>query len=476
MAKLTQQMSIFILLSGMNRHVSNRQALHPLRRFFFYLPFTWYFVVFATCCIAGFFWIKTFRKLPDTAYADIFPLLLNIAFWFLVTFLSISLLSVVISFFYFIINKRNGLTQFNLQTKLSAENEASEKQEIEVHLHPVLKPFLGFVKLRLQYDETHVSQKFSLVEGSSKKLISTTIEGTYHWQLPVIKEYRIEKAIIYFEDFFQFFSLAIPLSAGSRFFTGPTNSITKKIKTFPRKTEDTNTRIEEIKRVEGEHINYKNFEGNDDVRRIVWKIYARNKELVVRIPEVLDPYASHVYLYASFFSFFGSDLGEVIETPFLNYYKTFIWSVYRQLIGQGFEVRYISDQSMNTPGSDAQQTVRYNVSVSGWQTGKELRNYVNHKDAAMVIVSSLSDAGQVKQLAEQWGNEISFVFVKLTDSLGNQHFGDWLQWLFIQNERDAIADYKRKWNFTFLRSKIIENEKRLAAILKDFAKSEVLES
>ena len=35
---------------------------------------------------------------------------------------------------------------------------------------------------------------------------------------------------------------------------------------FPRKTEDTATRIEEIKKVEGEHINYKNFESNDDVQ------------------------------------------------------------------------------------------------------------------------------------------------------------------------------------------------------------------
>lgn len=469
-------MSIFILLSGMNRHVSKRQVFQPFRRFFFYLPFTWYFVVFAICCTAGFFWIKTFRKLPDTAYADIFPLLLNIAFWFLVTFLSISLISVLISYIYFIINKRKGHTQFSVQTKLTGENEAAEKQEIGVYLHPVLKPFLGFVKLRLRYDETHVSKKFSLIEGDNKKLISTTIEGTYHWQLPVIKEYRIEKAIVYFEDFFQFFSFALPLSTASRFYTGPANSITPKIKTFPRKTEDTNTRIEEIKRVEGEHINYKNFEGNDDVRRIVWKIYARNKELVVRIPEVLDPYASHVYLYASFYSSFGDDLGEVIEVPFLNYYKTFIWSIYRQLTGQGFEVRYISDQSINAlSNGDAQQTVRYNLSVSQWQTEKELRSYVNHKDAAMVIVSSLSDAEQVRQLAEQWGNEISFVFVKLTDSLGNPHFGDWLQWLFIKNEPDAITEYKRKWNFTLLRSRVVENERKLKSVLDTFSK-EVVES
>jgi hypothetical protein len=470
-------MSIFTLFSGMNRHVSNRQALRPFRRFLFYLPFTWYFVIFAACCCGGYFWIQTFRKLPDTAYADIFPLLLQVAFWFLISFLSLSLLSVLISFFHFIITKRKGITEFQIKTKLSAENEASEKQEIHVYLQPVLKPLLGFVKLRLQYDESRISKKFSLIEGKKNKLISQTIDGTYHWQLPVIKEYRIENAIVYFEDFFQFFSLTLPLSANSRFYTGPAHSEIKKIKTFPRKTEDTNTRIEEIKRVEGEHLSYKNFEGNDDVRRIVWKIYARNKELVVRVPEVLDPYASHVYLYASFYSSFGMDLGEVVDVPFLNYYKTFIWSIYRQLVGQGFEVRYISDQATNTSESaDPQQAVRYTLSISNWQADKDLAGYVNHKDAAMVVVSSLSDAEQVSRLAEQWGNEISFVFVKLTDSIGHQPLSDWLQWLFIKNEPDAVIEYRRKWNFARLRSRILENERKLASILKNFARSEVMEA
>ena len=466
-----------IYLSSMNGTVINRHQLNPIRRFFFYLPVTWYFVVFIVCCFAGYTWINTFTKLPDTAYDDIFPLLQNIAFWFLLVFLCVSLLSVVVSFIYFLIKKKKQGIQFLLETKETDKTKTTEKQEVYIKVHPVIKPFLGFIKLRLQYDEQHFSKKFSLIEQNKKQLINTTIEGTYNWQLPVIKEYHIEKAILYFEDFFQFFSFALPVATRSRFYTGPKDITTKTIKTFPRKTEDTTTRIEEIKRVEGEHINYKNFEGNDDVRRIVWKIYAKNKELVVRIPEVLDPYASHVYLFASFYSSFGNDMGEVVDIPFLNYYKTFVWSVYRQLVQQGFEVRYVPDQTLTAMNSnDAQQQVKYSVSISNWQTEKELKTYINAKDAAMVIVSSLSDAEQVKQLAEQYGNDISFVFVKLTDIFGSQHIGDWLQWLFIKNEQDAITEYKRKWNFTLLRARILENEKRLKTALENYANTEVIES
>ncbi len=87
----------------------------------------------------------------------------------------------------------------------------------------------------------------------------------------------------------------------------------------------------------------------------------------------------------------------------------------------------------------------------------------------MVVVSSLSDAAQVQQFAEQYGSDISFVFVKLTDCLGDQRIGDWLQWLFVKNELDAINEYRRKWNFTLLRSKIADNEKKLAEVLSHFA-------
>ncbi len=463
----------------MNGQDNNIRQPNPIRRFSFYIPFTWYFFLFAVGFLLGFRWTKTFPRLPDTAYADIFPLLQDIAGWFLFSVVVISLLSVFLPFLYFVWQIRQRNVQFRVETKMDgqAKSSAKQKQAVFIHLHPVFKPLLGYVKLRLQYDEQHFSDKFSVVEQRQQKLISNIIEGTYHWELPVIKEYNIHNAIIYFEDFFQFFSFAFPLATASRFYTQPLDTETKNVRTFPRKTENVNTRIEEIKKVEGEYINYKHFEGNDDVRRIVWKIYAKNKELVVRIPEVLDPYASHVFLYASFYSSFGLDLGEVIDLPFLNYYKTCLWNVYRQLVQQGFDVRYLPDQPVASSAiTDAQQAVKYSISISHWQTDKDLKSYLNVRDAAIIVVSSLSDADQVAQLAEQSGSDISFVFVKLTDSLGNAQISDWLQWLFVKNEPDAVYEYKRRWKFSLLRSKLVDNEQKLAAVLAQFSHAGSLET
>lgn len=441
----------------------------------FYIPFTFYFALFVIACFIGYSWLQGKAGIPDSAYKDIFSLLLHFSTGFCLVFLSTGFITVLLPFLYFIIKRKNGEIEFRISTPTRSDTEQA-KQTINIHLHPILKPILGFVKIRLKYDQEHFSGKFSLIKRSDKKLFSTSLDGTYYWELPEIKEYRIDKAVIYFEDFFQFFSFALPLNTSSSFHTYPLSRDSKTITAFPRKTEDTSMRIEEIKKVEGEHINYKNFESSDDVRRIVWKIYAKNKELVVRIPEVLDPYASHMYLYASFFSSFNVQGNEVIEIPFLNYYKTVCWSVYKQLPAKGFDVRYVPDQDIppNRMENDAEQ-VRYSVSVSKWHTEKELRDYVRSKDASVVIISSLSDPEQVEQMLENNGDEIAFVLVPLSEGLNKQNIGDWLQWLFVQREKDSIAVYKTSWSISLLRLKIIKNEKALKQLLEKYQRSAVLE-
>ncbi len=451
-----------------------RNSRFILRRIGFYIPFTWYFVLFCVAGIIGYQWLQSQAGIPDSAYKDIFALLLRFAILFVISIFSVALLTVLISFLFFSWKKRKTGIDFRITTP-SREDSAQPKQTVAFYIHPVLKPLLGFVKVRLKYDSIHFSEKFLIVKRADKKVFSTTINGVYNWQLPEIKEYRIDKAIIYFEDFFQFFSIAITINASNSFHTQPATRSSKMIKAFPRKTEETSTRIEELKKVEGELINYKNFESNDDVRRIVWKIYAKNKELVVRIPEILDPYASHMYLYPSFFTSLNVQGNEVVEIPFLNHYKTVIWSVYKQLLQKGYEVKYIPDQDVSqTQMESAEEQVKYSISVSRWQTELELRDYVKTRDASVIVISSLSDVAQVQELIEAHGSEISFIFIPLTESFNRQHFGDWIQWLFIQQEKEKAAVYKTNWSLSLLRLKVAKNEKQLKQLLEQYDRSTVL--
>jgi hypothetical protein len=86
--------------------------------------------------------------------------------------------------------------------------------------------------------KNYTPAKFLLVEERQKKIFSTKFFGNYQWQLPEIKEYHVEKLIVYFEDFFQFFSFTISLPVQDRFHTHPFAPLSENT-TSPRKTEDT---------------------------------------------------------------------------------------------------------------------------------------------------------------------------------------------------------------------------------------------
>ena len=445
-----------------------------MKKISFFIPFTIYFIVFTVVSLFFKNLINPNNTVYDSSYGEIFFLLIKVAIFFTFAILSFSLLFVLLSWFHFIYWKRKTGIVLQINTDKTTVDQ-SDKQAVHLHLKPVLKPFFGFIKIRLQYDNQHFSEKFSLVEKSSQSFFGNSLEGHYHWALPQIKEYRIEKAVVYFEDVFQFFSLATIIVANSRFIKHPVTKDPKELNAMPRKTEETNTRIEQMRKVEGELLSYKNFENNDDVRRIVWKIYAKNKELVVRIPEIMDPYASHIYLYPSFFTHFEISGNETIEVPFLNFYKNITWSVYQSLVKQGFEVKYITDTDIAANNlSTEEERIKHAVSTATWHQNKDLKSFVKTKDASVVIISSLSTPEQVRELTVQYGNEIRFIFVKLTDSFRQQNMIDWVQWLFVKNEQQDMDVYKRKWALSLLKEKIKNNEAALEKIL-DADKYELIE-
>jgi len=440
----------------------------------FFIPFTWYFLLFSLIIFLGYRWLKIKSAIPDSAYRDIFTLLLKLTLLFGIIVIAFGLLSVIVSFVYFKWQQKKKVLEFRIQTQPS-ELSGSE-QQVKIHVSPVLKPLLGFIRLRVNYDEFLFSEKFSLVKSSTNKLFNTSVDGVYQWDLPGIREYRVEKVIVYFEDLFQFFSMASSLNVNNSFHTSPVKQTIKPIQAHPRKTDETTTRIDELKKVEGELINYKNFESNDDVRRIVWKIYAKNKELVVRIPEIVDPYASHVYLFPSFHTMFNVQGNEVMEVSFLNYYKTMCWSVYEQLRGKNLDVRYVADQDVpiNNSLTSENERVQYAISASRWQLQTDLKSFVKTRDASVVIISSLTDPEEVKEILEKHGHNISFLLVPLSEAIDVSNAFGWLRWLFVQEEKNKLSVYKTNWSLSLLRPKLIQNEKLLKKILREYHKSVTL--
>ena len=432
-----------------------------------FIPFRFQLVLLLAALLLGANWLKKNNALPETARTSIIDLFIRVTFWFGLSILIISFLSAFVPWLLFLFNKRNNKNELKIKTA-EKENLVNDLQQVQITISPIIKPLFGYIRLRLYYDEKNISPKFSPIKTQPKKqFFSMENKGIYNWPLKNIKEYNITGGIIYFEDFFQFFSFTLQLPSAGNFYTQPKNKSTEQFIVQPKKTEETNERIEEIRKVEGEFLNYKNFENNDDVRRIVWKIYAKNKELVVRIPETNDPYASHIYFYASFCNVISNDVYSEFNEIFLNHYKTIVWNVFDQLNRQNVLLQYISDQETKTfYADDPVQKIKYIISTSLWQKQNSLLNYFNRQNASVLCVSSLTNAKQLEEILDKAGKGLVVVFVPLSSSLQNTKVKDWLQWIFVKPEKDSDDKLKIVYNFSPLRKTIIENENRIKQLLK----------
>ncbi len=447
---------------------------NTLKQIGYYSPITIYFIVFLLIVIPGYYKLKAISQLPDSAYKAIFSVLLSIALLFCLSILCFALFTTLTSFLYLKWQQRQSKVNLSLNSTFE-KSEINSRQALVFKITPILFPLMGFIKLRIRYGESDFSPKFSPASTNSKAF-RFSYEGLFHWHLPEIQEYHVDKVLIYIEDFFHFFSFAIPLTTSNRFHVYPSEQNLKPINGQPRKTEETTIRIDELKRIEGELINYKNFESSDDVRRIVWKIYAKNKELVVRTPEIMDPYASHIYFYPSFFTFTDTIGNTMIEKQFLNYYKNTCWSVYKQLLKKGLEVTYIPDQAVPpTEVSNKEERVQRAITASLWHTDLSLQQFVKPGYASVVLVSSLTDKDELSRMAEQYGNEIAFIFVPLSDSTSSTLLTHWLKYIFIQTDENELKEGLTLWNLSPLRLRLLENEKQIKAILKQTLKSEIIE-
>ncbi len=439
---------------------------HKLRYASFFIPFRFQLIMLVAALLLAWRWMQKTNVLPDTAYTTIIALFIKMTLWFIAILLILAFLTSIIPWLFFLLQKKHGNIKFSIRTS-SKEKAFSDKQEVTINIKPILRPFMGFVRLRLQYDKDNISPKFSLLDKNQKlQFFSTSINGTYYWPLPDIKEYNVSDSLIYFEDMLQIFSFATKVPTADKFFVQPDTKGYNELKVQPKKTVETETRIEQIRKVEGEYLNYKNFENNDDVRRIVWKIYAKNKELVIRIPETNDPYASHVYFYASFYNDMSGALYEDFNNVFLNLYKTITWNAFNQLSKQEVEVRFIPDQEMRTGNVEGiLEKIKYAISTSEWQKDRDIQSYFRKEDASVLCVSSLTNVKQLEPILERAGRDLVVIFVQLSKAFYGFRIKDWFQYVFVKPSPHSLDKLRLAWNVSPLKRKLMENEREILEAL-----------
>lgn len=437
-----------------------------------FFPFT---VNTFLCAFASLFAYKLlYRKMPkpDEDPAPFYPFILLMAkmvFWFVLGIVALSVLSTFATWLYFLwLKNKKGI---GLQLRFERDVHRSSRMYVEASIEKVRRPFLGFIKGRLVYDHQEMTDSFSLLSNTRKEnsFWRSAISGKNRLSLPDVKEYDLKQGFVFFEDMLRLFSLAATQPLKGHFYQSPQQTSTNDVFVFPKKTENMDVRIEHMRPVEGEPLSYKDFEAGDDVRRVVWKIYAKNRELMVRIPERFEPYASHLYLYASFHVAQKLEVeGNSFAKEMLNYYKNAVWSVHQMLGKKDWEMRFVPDQQFNIPEQlDKEERTARIISNSEWQSNLSLSHYFQAKQGSVLCISSLTPVAEVQQLLQNTDSSTVIYFAKCTRVFHHFVALNWLKRLLFLPPKDRLQRMKSRWVFAPYRLKIRSQERAIEKLLKE---------
>lgn len=433
-----------------------------IRRILYWSNYTvirWQLLLFAAAIWLVVFKLTKVYHVEENRYWIAMDLYLTIIFWSLVSLVGFSLFTVILAWTYYFFSTKN---KKNLLEVSFGEGGKAEAGIVPVHVKmaSVLRPFLGSVRARLVFSGMKLSPAFSLDENTYEKgsLIRKGIRGTGKTMLHDRGIYDVEEVQIFFCDMLRLVSLPVTAHTTQQLFTLPREQKAQEVKTIPNTTEEQTHRIEIPKRVEGEFLSYKDFESGDDVRRIVWKIYARSGQLVVRIPETMDPYASHLYFYASFYN--GMDTqGDIFETELLNSYKDRVRNIFEALEKNGFEMRLPHDQE--TPklqGMGDKKNELFHIAAAAWQKDKAPNEFVQMKKAAFVCVSSLTPADELARLLGNLPMNVPVAAVRMSDGIQSP-FKIKIKNIFFAPERNPGDKLRQPWLLAPLRSRLKKNER-----------------
>jgi hypothetical protein len=395
---------------------------------------------------------------PDSVRWIVLEAVVPIVGWTLLSLILLSILFAVTAWIWFVLQMRRKKNTARLRLGESQSSVAG-RVPVSLQLTGILRPLLGMVNARIVLRNLYLSEIIMLDENIRERgrWFRYAIGGQSYIDLHDRGLHDVEEIQILFVDALRLIVLPYTIEANRQLYTLPPQLQPNSISAEPNRTEQQTQRIQIPKRVEGEYINYKDFEAGDDVRRIVWKIYARNGELVVRIPEATDPYASHLVFYASFYNGLSNG-NDKLNIELLNAYKDKVRNLLEAAQSNGYEVRLPADQPAKKAAMESQQDqLLFRIATADWQNILPPAQYVNPKDAALICVSSLTPLNAIEELIQKVPPHIPIVCVQLSNVIPT-FFQLSIQEFFFQKHYQPADKLRGKWSVAPLRTELLKNE------------------
>lgn len=392
-----------------------------------------------------------------TPFLDVFTWLVGISAAFII---GLGLLYTLFCWLYLAIKSKNVAIDLSIGLE-DGQKGVAGVVPMKLSVSRVIMPILGYLKTWIIFEDGHLVgpvmiNKFS---GGWRDLLAK--EGLAEIQLEKRAQYEVKGYVFSFEDYLQFFRFSFFKKAKKTFYLYSQKRQVPPVDIPPSKAQEELEKVTTSKRVEGDFLNYKDFESGDDVRRIVWKIFAKNKELVVRIPEVINPYASHLHFFASFQNTMVGPSG--YSDGMLNYYKDIIYNTCIQIEKSGRKVEFSMDQVVgDSLIVDRKDQLAYYLSCAEWKTASLIEQFPTISTSSVVCVSSMVPADELEELINK-RSAIIFI-VRVSQYLDEQNLFNWANVILRKEKQTEIG--KLRWLLSPQRRKLKKNEKRITQLVE----------
>lgn len=412
-------------------------------------------------------WIRSEYGQDDSSLWLVMRLFAQLVQWMLMGLVSISVLSALATWSHFKYQIRNRRVNVDVRFGDGQKAEAGWVPLAVTLTGQVFRPFFGNVQAQLVFADRKLSQPVLMDRNKRQRrhFWRSGISGDGRTFLHDRGIHDVEHVLFSFVDMLSLVSLPVTADSVQQVYTLPQPKEPRTIHAQPHSTEEQKHRIDIPKRVEGEYVNYKEFEYGDNIQRIVWKIFAKSGELVVRIPEIKDPYASHLYFYVSYFNGLSKEAG-AFETELLNVYKDYIRSVFEALQRNGYDVRIPPDQEVpKLAGLSEKKKELFQIAAASWQSDITPPAFVSSTKAAFVCIPSLTPVAEVSAVMKKVPEQVPIVVVKLSGAIPSP-FSFTIKDIFFAPEVTQADKLSRPWLLSGLRRSLLKNEKELEGIVR----------
>lgn len=391
---------------------------------------------------------------------------LKVIFWSTIILISLSASTLLLSWLIFRARLKSGKLKVSIQLTGNRTPEAGVVA-VEATITNILRPFLGTVQVRVIFPEWNISDRILLDEN--KRIMFNpfnTISGKTSLDLHHRGLHEVEEVQVVLTDMLKMICLPVVMHSGNRLLTLPKELKEEHFEIFPTATEEQDIRTHIPRRVQGEMLNYKNFESGDDIRRIVWKIYAKNGELVVRIPETRDPYASHVYICPAFYNELITDFDREAGKEVLNAYKDSLRQVLDAVMNNQYSVRMVKDQEpQQNTGEDGVSDDLFYLATAQWQNEQRPAEVFDTSKAAVICLSSAAPVEEIEALIQKLPMHVPVMVFALSTSLGPL-FKFSVKSIFFKRKEQPLDDVKKSWWISPLRKRLQLNEDKIRGVLR----------